>query len=169
MEPTSVAERLKTIINHLGLSDSQFADKCDISRATLSLLLSGKNKKISDILLSQIHETFPNVSILWLLFEEGPMTIDQASSLIEKSEDESGNENLKFFNEGLELSEYSNLNRVNKLEETIKNAVIKTFESFLDGNGLVLNKITGDENKRKVRQITVYYDDSTFETFSPER
>lgn len=163
----NIAYRLRSLISALGLSDSQFADKCEISRATLSLLLSGKNKKISDVLLSQIHEAFPEVSIIWLLFSEGEMFIRENNDGYTESYDyqpeieksmESGKEDMKF----------QNLIGLNTLEETIKRTVIKAFETILEDSGFSKEKNSDKLNKKKVRQITVYYDDSTFETFTPE-
>ena len=34
---------------------SQFADNCQIPRPTMSQILNGRNKKISDELISKIH------------------------------------------------------------------------------------------------------------------
>ena len=164
----SIASRLRTLISTLGLSDSQFADQCSISRATLSLLLSGKNKKISDVLLSQIHNAFPNVSIIWLLFDEG----DPFNKI--NNEDKAGKSLENLFDDAI-LQSYDkedlknqNLRPFNQLEETIKLTVLKAIESFMETNGFVKEKNSDCSNKKKVRQITVYYDDSTFETFTPQ-
>ena len=77
MEETNIANRIKLVIEALGINDSQFADNCSISRSSLSLILSGKNKKISDVVIGQIHKTYPALSILWLLFDEGSMWVNK--------------------------------------------------------------------------------------------
>ena len=166
MEDFPVATRIKSIIGALGLTDSQFADRCSISRPTLSLLLSGKNKKISDIMLSQIHNAFPEVSILWLLFGEGSMFKPDPLSL---ESDSGGNENQIFQPEGKEADDQLNLINVKQLEDIIQNVVNKSFAtSQTELENLVL-KISQPDNLRKASKITVYYDDSTFETFIPEK
>ena len=71
----NVAIRLKGFMDEMDLTNSQFADKCGIPRPTLSQLLTGRNKKISDVLVGQIHNAFPRLSVLWLLFGEGDMFI----------------------------------------------------------------------------------------------
>lgn len=165
MEDFPVALRLKSLIEALGLSDSQFADKCAISRSTLSLILSGKNKKISDVMLSQIHEAFPEVSILWLLFGEGDK-FKKDKNLDEsfKSEDE----NPIFPNNHTEKDEELNLVNLKQLENIIQDVVNKSFNSsFTSFENLVL-KTPETSKQRKVSKITVYYGDSTFETFVPE-
>ena len=73
MDNDNVAIRLKGFIDSEGLSHSQFADKCGIPKPSLSQLLSGRNKKVSDVIIGQIHRAFPDLSVLWLLFGEGGM------------------------------------------------------------------------------------------------
>ena len=166
MEDSPVAVRIKAVISALGLTDSQFADRCSISRPTLSLLLSGKNKKISDVMLSQIHEAFPDISILWLLFGEGDMFRREEPSPQNVS---NSNENPKFPINDKEDDEQLNLINVKQLENIIKDVVNKSFEaSQNDLENLVL-KISEPLSLRKASKITVYYDDSTFETFIPEK
>lgn len=165
MEDFPVALRLKSLIEALGLSDSQFADKCSISRSTLSLILSGKNKKISDVMLSQIHEAFPEVSILWLLFGEG----DKFKNDKEEIENQNLNgENLFFQGKTTANDEELNLVNLKQLENIIQEVVNKSFNSSFNALENLVLKTPETSNQRKVSKITVYYGDSTFETFVPE-
>lgn len=166
MEDSPVALRIKSIINSLGLSDSQFADRCAISRPTLSLLLAGKNKKISDVMLSQIHEAFPEVSILWLLFGEGDMFKKENPIEIPSN---SASENSKLSTNGADEDEQLNLVNLKQLENIIQSIVNKSFESSQDNLEKLVLKISQPDVLRKASKITVYYDDSTFETFIPEK
>lgn len=166
MEEFPVASRIKTVIGALGLSDSQFADRCSISRPTLSLLLAGKNKKISDVMLSQIHEAFPKVSILWLLFGEGEMFKNENSA---PNSPTPSDEIPLFTDSSKENEEQLNLINVKQLEKIIQDVVNKTFETSQTNLENLVLKISQPENLRKASKITVYYDDSTFETFTPEK
>lgn len=56
-----------------GLSSTQMADAAGIARPTFSQLLSGRNKKISNELISKLHDAFPELDVMWLLFGEGRM------------------------------------------------------------------------------------------------
>lgn len=165
MEDFPVAARIKSVISSLGLSDSQFADRCSISRPTLSLLLSGKNKKISDVMLAQIHEAFPNVSILWILFGEGEMFKKENSS---SGSINFENENPLFPADSKHNDDQLNIINVKQLEIIIQDAVNKTFESSHANLENLVLKISEPQTLRKASKITVYYDDSTFETFTPE-
>lgn len=68
--------RLRQFMTSLGLTNSQFADRADIARPTLSQILNGRNKKISNELIEKLHNVFPQLNILWLLFGDGPMLLD---------------------------------------------------------------------------------------------
>jgi len=69
---------------------SQFADTCKIPRPTMSQILNGRNKKISDELITKIHTAYPSLSVLWLMFGEGEMDIfeDTQTSEGQKTSDE---------------------------------------------------------------------------------
>lgn len=68
-----IVNRLKSFMEAHGIGSTQFADACGIPRPTLSQILSGRNKKISDEVISKIHAAYPRLSVLWLLFGEGQM------------------------------------------------------------------------------------------------
>lgn len=57
----------------ISLSSSQFADTAGIARPTLSQILNGRNKKISNELIGKVHSAFPQLNVVWLLFGDGEM------------------------------------------------------------------------------------------------
>lgn len=65
--------RLKFFMENGNITISQFADTCRIPRPTMSQILNGRNKKVSDELISKIHAAYPELSVLWLMFGEGDM------------------------------------------------------------------------------------------------
>lgn len=69
----TIIDRLKLFMDHVGLSNSQFADKAGIPRPTLSQLLHGRNKSVNDQFLRKLNESFPELDIRWLLFGLGDM------------------------------------------------------------------------------------------------
>ena len=70
-----LVSRLKFFLHHNGITNSTFADTCDIPRPTLSQLLKGRNKKVSDELISKIHSAYPTLNIMWLMFGDGEMIV----------------------------------------------------------------------------------------------
>lgn len=75
-----IVSRLKTFITYVSVPVTQFADNCGIARPTLSQLLNGRNKKVSDELISKIHHAYPDLSVLWLMFGEGEMLHNPAEA-----------------------------------------------------------------------------------------
>lgn len=211
MEEENVVIRLKGFIDSEGLTHSQFADRCEIPRPSLSQLLSGRNKKISDVLIRQIHRAFPRLSVSWLLFGEGPMlqgmamtardqgdtngSVTTGDSLFDFSEGgisgsdsgngdsfginagqnpdprlgkvENGSDKLKNAYGCTEEFEYSNVNALNNPSKALQIAEQQLVEAENKIAELQTQIDKMRANPRKVTQITVYYDDSTFETFYP--
>lgn len=199
MSEENIAIRLKLLISELGINSSVFADNCGISRATLSQLLTGRNKKISDVLISQIHKTYPSLSILWLLFNEGPMWNKDSDSSISEHKEQNTNSNSD--NCGTndtdnnvspeqphasiekESNYYNSLNngqsresqrqvtndQTDLIKNTSKPEEMSSTISVKDNTLELVKEIEMLRKKiRKVVQITIYYDDSTFETFYPK-
>ena len=63
---------LQELINVLGLSSSEFADKIGVSRAIISHIQSGRNKPSLSV-VQKISTEFPQISLSWLINEEGPI------------------------------------------------------------------------------------------------
>ncbi|MGN0237794.1 MAG: helix-turn-helix domain-containing protein [Lepagella sp.] len=169
MDVDNVAIRLKGFIESRGLTHSQFADTCSIPRPTLSQLMSGRNKKVSDLVVGQIHKAFPELSVLWLLFGEGEMIDNSANS------SQTVGEKSLFDDEIPELMGVSpstptrsNVSGLNTPSQVAQNIDYKRvdYESKIAELQMQIDKLRA--NPRKVSHITVYYDDSTFETFYPQ-
>lgn len=186
MENESIATRLKTFMESEGLSNSQFADECGIPRPSLSQLLSGRNKKISDVIVGQIHSRFPGLSVLWLMFGEGQMMVGAERSFTDNDYSQESSFGVStespipelrqgnLFGEDLKIAT-NDPGRDKKrkemgLEMPSGKPEYRT-DSKIDWDFQISQLKTEIEklkkNPRKVSQITIYYDDSTFETFFP--
>lgn len=163
----NIATRLKLFMEHMNVSNSQFADTCGIPRPSLSQILTGRNKKISDILIGQIHAAFPQFSIMWLLFGEGNMIVSEEAST--SSEGENSDDTEIFADDCSERSIHALHSGVNGAPIQDKAAnTLNVDPSFRTRGNFV--KIDADQQPlRKISHITVYYDDSTFETFYPKK
>lgn len=94
-----LVSRLKHYLDSRQISITQFADECGIPRPTGSQLLAGRNKKVSDEIISKIHSAYPDLNIVWLMFGEGNMV---TSSNIEISEPENAGSPLLHANQHLD-------------------------------------------------------------------
>lgn len=159
MANDSIEIRLKLFLEHLGISSSQFADRCGIPRPSVSQILSGRNKKISNIFINQVHDAFPELSIQWLLFGEGDMLV----SGIAKNADE----NSEFIINPTEEDNYSKeIEKSEPLEmsrDRLNTGVSDDVEAPISKIEIAKNSV----KPKKLVRITVYYDDSTFENFYP--
>ena len=84
-----IISRLKLFIDSMGMSSSQFADSAGIPRPTLSQILNGRNKKISNSLIEKIHHSFPALNVMWLMFGDGDMMLDGNIKISERKQESS--------------------------------------------------------------------------------
>lgn len=182
-----IVSRLKKFISHLNIPVTQFADTCGIPRPTLSQLLNGRNKKVSDEFIGKIHDAYPSLSVLWLMFGEGDMLHDkniatsepQTGSIFDFNSDEDVSTKEVSpridFNSDIKENEPDNFSGINespapKTRQEIpqNNSHNSTFGVELPEKSDKQNTITfsADQHK-KIVNIIVYYNDNSFESFVP--
>lgn len=188
-----IISRIKFFLAEYQIANSQFADKCDIPRPTVSQLLNGRNKKVSDEVISKIHAAYPNLSIMWLLFGEEPMllapmetseTHSTDSKQLQYADKDADNGNPFISGDNNFLPPKEENNRIvfgtdisdadndgnNELANNIDFS--RTLESFVRNaharEKTIDNAVTDDNNKRIVNVI-VFYSDNSFESFVPSR
>lgn len=66
----SERDRIELIMKSYELSPSQFADRTGIQRASVSHILSGRNKASLEVML-KIYEAFPGLDMEWLMTGKG--------------------------------------------------------------------------------------------------
>lgn len=166
------ATRLKLFIESINVPTTQFADICDIPRPSFSQLLSGRNQKVSDILITKIHRAYPNLSVMWLMFGEGPMLRTEERKENERMTDAidtmpNDRKIKESSTEGQPASVYPNLNSLNQPQNSPNTNIYQQLEENKKIVELQLQIEKLQKNPRRVAQITVFYDDTTFETFVP--
>lgn len=169
-------------MDYVAVPVTKFADNCNISRPTMTLLLKGRNEKVSHKLISKIHEAYPQLSVMWLMFGEGDM-------LAEKNIETSEAQNRSIFDFGtheiaepepvsssIDFSESYTETPSNNLfseKEPASNAKIAS-STVNDPTDMVKNEQNGTisfnpDQKKQIVNIIVYYDDNSFESFVPGR
>lgn len=163
MSETNVAVRLKHFMESKELAITQFADMCGIPRPSLSQLLRGRNKKLSDVIVKQIHDRFPELSVLWLMFGEGemllpapinPALVSEAEKFMDENTDMGSDPALAASNTPDMASNYSVLMNVSNNTKNVS-----------EKSGLAARQSV----PRKVCSITVFYDDNSYEVFYPDK
>ena len=170
-----IVTRLKYFLNHESVAITQFADNCKIPRPTLSQLLNGRNKKVSDELISKIHDAYPKLSILWLMFGEGKMINDKApnntqNTFAQQTDNpliaEQAIPQINFESDLSEITTNTQKNSENSPFSGIKSSPLELTSSGEIPNGENSNPFNPFTKKRIVN-IIVYYDDNSFESFTP--
>lgn len=174
--------RLKCYIEHVGLQISQFADIAQIPRPTLSQILSGRNRKISNELMEKLHTAFPRLNISWLLFGDGEMEIN---SIPQIRTPQDNNQNISPSND----THTSNISQISaQRPESTSTIVDKTSvesnhptEYLSDRNNneqynhedvdnkskMVAPVSFNTDSSKKIQNIMVFYTDNSFEIFRP--
>jgi transcriptional regulator with XRE-family HTH domain len=68
-------ERIELLMKCYNLSPSQFADRAGVQRASISHILSGRNKPSLEVLL-KIFEAFPGLDMQWLMTGKGVAPVE---------------------------------------------------------------------------------------------
>ena len=76
-------KRLEKILEEYDLSAASFAQKIDVGRATISHILSGRNKPSLDFVM-KITTAFPEVDLYWLLNGKGSFPKNQTTPPLEQ-------------------------------------------------------------------------------------
>ena len=69
-----ITQRIRQIMEAYDLNARSFADRVGVQRSGMSHLFGGRNKPSLDLVL-KIVESFPEVSVEWLLLGEGELSI----------------------------------------------------------------------------------------------
>lgn len=139
------------------LSQKAFAQSTGISEGSLSGMLNDHTRPTLQIVES-IHNRFPNISLEWLLYGNGPMEKPTDGA---KTGENSGNEPSNAQGAVSQQPASSTLfgvqqaTRMSPVGQTAGNAP-KEIVKYID------------KPTRKITEIRVFYDDQTWESFSPK-
>jgi hypothetical protein len=138
-------------------------------------LLNGRNKKVSNEVFDKIHDAYPNLSILWLLFGEGDMWVDGNIEFSEaqNGQNSEGESSVDIDNEGLDFGEdlfknVAEFSQDRNLREnpSSKGLNLENQAPIRQSSGVEMS-VSMDKSRRVVN-IMVFYSDNSFETFVPK-
>lgn len=192
-----LVSRLRRYIGHIAMPVTQFADTCGIPRPTMSQLLSGRNKKVSNELIAKIHEAFPSLNVLWLMFGQGDMTLNEniaatkpqnspvenysesqpsdcrqiGDMVIHFDEDDSPGQKKSQPADGAVSDEDEATDTPVAAESCVNDEAQMPYGYPRSSVSRLGRSATGDGsgNAKRIVNIIVYYSDNSFEAFIPER
>lgn len=191
-----IISRIREYIEYFGLTYAQFADRAGIPRPTLSQLFNGRNKslgegsrKVSSDIIRKIHEAYPDLNMMWLLFGDGSMINDSNIQFSKPKEAlyDAGVRNQSVDNQVTELhslfDDEISLQAANKnVDSDVKDneRAISQFshpsptvdcqnavDSHLSQIHALKNCAIPQGKSKKVKSIMIFYDDNSFEVFNP--
>lgn len=162
-------DRIRQIMESQHMTQQVFADYIGQSPATLSSIFNGRTKPTLNI-VDAIQKKFPNINLVWLLNGTGDMFMPKSTPMTDSPAPEqqsyethsqrqtSSSPMLDFDTppaptpqQGLQTPYF--VNSVKSTPSTIERTEVKII----------------DKPQRKVKEIRVFYDDQTWETFVPEK
>lgn len=152
-------DRIRAVMESKNMGQQNFAQFIGMSPASLSSIFNGRTKPTLNI-VEAIKAKIPNISTDWLLFGSGTMY-----------ENPSETDNQVMSNQGsmpaeplLDFSDASDTPLVGRQMETRTSGVVMAPRK--DTSSLINNI---DKKTRKITEIRVFYDDNTWESFSPSK
>ena len=173
-------ERIRSIMQSMRLSQQDFANRLGISAASLSSIFTGRTNPTNNHVMA-VHRAFPEININWLMFGEGEMMAAVAPG--EEGKDGEGSATASA-PEGLAddaatptvTVQHSSLFSAQAPQAapapfSAQTAVGTTRRDtpFHQRRAaeLSVNTINIDRKERKIKEIRVFFDDGTYESFVP--
>ncbi len=157
----NITQRILFLIEHLNLTASQFAEKIDIQRSSLSHILSERNKPSLDFIL-KIHHTFPNINLYWLLYGTEPFIFNdfktEMSNMVNWKETSENTEKRTIFEDD-----------TTKLKEEITPQNVQAEITPPQETPETKNEVTNTPTCTETDFITFFYSDGTYKVYTQRK
>ena len=175
-------DRIELLMKSYNLSPSQFADKTGIQRASVSHILSGRNKPSLEVML-KIYEAFPGLSMEWLMAGIGDGPVGGTSGVKEQVEQSQPtglfgdmedvlavNEgHLPFVNMPLQETVLPIAKKQRVQSETVRQADVQSSQPEKRRATQARQAVQVTAVQRKIKEVRIFYTDGTYETLIPEK
>ena len=173
-------ERIELLMKCYDLSPSQFAERTGIQRASVSHIISGRNKPSLEVML-KVYEAFPGVDMKWLMTGVGEEPARQAVSEVASVAGDTlfpsvdtVSQKPKLVESNLfipaaesMIQEESKPRRVPVQQPVREKVVSEVRTRRASANRLV--QMAALQTEKKIKEIRIYYSDGTYETLVPEK
>ena len=158
-------DRIRQLVESQNMTQQSFAQFLDISTASLSSIFNGRTKPTLNI-VDAIHKKFPNINISWLMFGTGAMFVGDAGEgkpLHTPTPPDGGGTEAS-----IDFGTHPAQQPI-KSPEPQQGLFSSSEPQQVVHKDIVPTVKIVDKPQRKIVEIHVYYDDSTFETFVPQK
>ena len=161
-------ERIELLMKCYGLTPSQLADRTGIQRASVSHIISGRNKPSLEV-LQKIYEAFPELDLGWLMTGKGeePVALDFAAGDAAEAENTLFSQPLTEKEPELSVASPRRV-QVEQQEQPARQ--LQSSRSAERQRKPVVQKPRQQAvSERRIKEIRIFYTDGTYETLLPEK
>lgn len=152
------SKQLQKIMHHFGLSTTELADKILVPKATISHLISERNKPSLEFIM-KLHTTFPTLNLEWLIYEKEPFLVTEIhQKTIEKDQNETD-----VLDEILEIETVNEIENENESENQKEEIEPKNINQNITENP---KNILSFQSK-EIDCIVIFYNDGSFKKYNP--
>lgn len=152
------SKQLQKIMHHFGLSTTELADKILVPKATISHLISERNKPSLEFIM-KLHTTFPTLNLEWLIYEKEPFLVTEIyPKSIEKDQNET-----PVLDEILEVETVNEIESEDQIESQPEEIEPKNISQNITENP---KNILSFQSK-EIDCIVIFYDDGSFKKYNP--
>lgn len=153
-----IKDRVKMIMDREKLTAGAFADSIGASQATISHILSGRNKPSVELIL-RVHQRYADINLEWLLTGKGNMSSDSANGVDLLLSDPA--QGYPLFTESAINPSEGRVDAENRKEMSSNSPSVSSKEIVKQ------EFIYKEKPSRKITEIRIFFDDNTYETFKP--
>lgn len=180
----TMKDRIRQLMLAKGMTQKTFASELCIAEATLSGIYNGRTRPTNQT-ISAIHERFPDVNISWLMFGEGDMYVSSPSEqhAMDDHAEDAGSRKVEddlFCMPHVSAEVQGGGNRtMEPIGTQAMGTPVLPLSAAVGGNGAqspapsamspqiqYIEKYI-DKPQRKITEIRIFFDDGTYETFTP--
>lgn len=170
-------ERIELLMKCYDLTPSQFADRTGIQRASVSHIISGRNKPSLEVLL-KIYDAFPELDIEWLMTGKGEepvaKTYGSSDAVVEENTlfsqplqpEKSAPQMLGAAQQPM-TSRYNTYQEAEIPQARASQPVRPVERQRKAATPKARQQQTAIE--RRIKEIRIFYTDGTYETLFPEK
>ena len=172
-------ERIELLMKSYDLSPSQFAERTGIQRASVSHILSGRNKPSLEVML-KVYDAFPGVDMKWLMTGVGeepvrhvaanqaPIADDTLFASIDTASQRPRQLENSLFTPVVETAHEEAKPRRTPVQQPVREKTVPDARPRrTPANRLA--QMAAIQPEKKIKEIRIYYSDGTYETLVPEK
>lgn len=169
------SSQLQQIMHHFGLGTTELADKILVPKATISHLISERNKPSLEFIM-KLHTHFPSLNLEWLIYGKLPFLVTEKATTIPQEFDNktppSFEHNSYIPLENKEPSSEEITHEITKQEIQLNQKLSEektVSEESIENNSIFEEKILSfPKTNKSIENIVIFYSDGSFKSYKPE-